>query len=185
MFCEGEVTEPAYLTALQRFHGVNGVAALDIREVGCTPWTLVERASEAMIRGGRADAENTEYWCVFDVEAPTPHPRLKDAFVMARDHGIRMAISDPCFELWLILHYADRAGWLSTADAERLRREHDGSTGKGLDGVEYAQRRADAGRRAGKLEAMHERDGRQFPKDNPSSGMYRLVEAVEPPTPGD
>ena len=104
---------------------------------------------------------------------------------MARDNGIRVAISNPCFELWLILHYADRAGWLSTADAERLRREHDGSTGKDLDGADYAQRRADAVSRARKLEAMHEGDRRQFPNDNPSSGMYKLVEAAEPRTPGD
>ena len=27
---------------------------------------------------------------------------------MARDNGIRVAISNPCFELWLVLHYAQQ-----------------------------------------------------------------------------
>ena len=102
---------------------------------------------------------------------------------MARDNSIRVAISNPCFELWLVLHYAEQTAWLDTAAAVALRSRYDGSAGKGLDGATYVRRRADAVNRARKLEAMHEGDRREFPNDNPSSGMFRLVEAVEPPVP--
>ena len=27
-------------------------------------------------------------------------------------NGIRLAISNPCFELWLILHFQDHTAWL-------------------------------------------------------------------------
>ena len=40
-------------------------------------------------------------------------------------------------------------------------------------------RRADAARRARALTTKHVGDGTEFPKDNPSSGMYRLLEAIE------
>ena len=69
---------------------------------------------------------------------------------------------------------------LNNDDARRLRREHDKSSGKGLDGSQYMPRRADAAQRARALTDKHAGDGREFPKDNPSSGMYLLLEAIEP-----
>jgi hypothetical protein len=38
--------------------------------------------------------------------------------------------------------------------------------------------------RALKIEAMHRRNEKVFPKDNPSSGMHLLVAAVEAPLSG-
>ena len=180
IFCEGEVTEPGYLKALERLHGVQNIAVLDIYESGGTPRTLVERAKKTKTEAGHPAAGDTEYWCVFDVEAPKPHPGLRDAVVIARDNGIRVAISNPCFELWLVLHYTDQTAWLDTAAAVSLRRRYDGSTGKGIDGAAYVQRRADAVDRAKKLESKHEGDMTEFPNNNPSSGMFELVEAVGP-----
>ena len=93
--------------------------------------------------------------------------------------GIRLAISNPCFELWLALHFEDHTAWLDNDGARRLCRKHDNSSGKGLDGARYMPRRADAAQRARALTARHAGDGREFPKDNPSSGMYLLLEAIE------
>lgn len=148
VFCEGKVTEPGYLRALERHHGVTNIAVFDIREGGGVPRTLVERAKKAKTEADPAAADNTEYWCVFDVEAPKPHPGLQDAVVMARDNGIRVAVSNPCFELWLILHFADRTAWLDTATAESQRSQYDGSTGKSINGKDYVHRRMDAVGRA-------------------------------------
>ena len=181
VFCEGSVTEPGYLKSLERLHGPQNIATFDILEVGLPPRKLVEKAKIAKAEAEDSAEGDTEYWCVFDVEAPTPHPLIRDAVVMARDNGIRVAVSNPCFELWLLLHYADRTGWLTTAEAVALRGQYDGSTGKGLDGDGYVRRRAEAVARARKLEAMHRSDITDFPHDNPSSGMFKLAEAVEPP----
>jgi hypothetical protein len=38
---------------------------------------------------------------------------------VAGEHGIRLAISNPCFELWPIPHFGDQHAFLATDDAER------------------------------------------------------------------
>ena len=174
------MTEPLYLKALASLPEVRKVAALDIRGMGCEPRRLVEEA-RAVQRSERGQATGaTEYWCVFDVEAPTPHARLHEAVQMARDNGINVAISNPCFELWLVLHYADHERWIDNDDCGSLRRQHDGSQGKGLDGAAYMPRRGQAIQRAQRLAKLHASADRKLPHDNPSSSVYLLLEAVGP-----
>jgi hypothetical protein len=126
------------------------------------------------------EGEIDEFWCVFDVEWPKNHPDLKDALEQARQCGIELAISNPCFEVWLILHFQNQGAWLDNDDARRLRRRLDGSSGKGLDAASYMQLSNSAARRARELDERHRQNGTVFPDDNPSSGMHRLLRAVEP-----
>lgn len=183
VFCEGKRTEPDYLKALKQEPAVRDVASVDIRIAmdasGAVPLTLVNAAADARATAPGQQGEIDEVWCLFDVEAPQSHPNLDEAVTRAEESDVRLAVSNPCFELWLALHYADREAWLDTADAGRLRREHDGSSGKGLDGVQYMRRRTEAAKRARALATRHERDGTAFPNDNPSSGMFRFLAAVE------
>ena len=148
--------------------------------MGYEPRRLVEeaRAAKRAVRGQQTSA--SEYWCVFDVEAPAPHERLHEAVQMASANGISLAISNPCFELWLVLHYASHESWISNDACRSLRRQHDGSQGKGVDGAAYMPRRRDAIMRAKRLAMLHARANRVLPDDNPSSGLYRLLKAVEP-----
>ncbi len=113
------------------------------------PLDLVKRAVERS-----KDSEVDECWCVFDVEAAQPHPNLEPAVRLAEQNGIRLAISNPCFELWLILHHQDRTAYVTTSAAEKLSRS---------------------------LDERHERNQTTFPRNNPSSTMHRLLEAIEPP----
>jgi hypothetical protein len=62
-----------------------------------------------------------------------------------------------------------------------IRRRLDGSSGKGLDPATYMPLIKDAASRASRLEDRHRRNETQFPHDNPSSSMFRLLSAVEPP----
>lgn len=90
-----------------------------------------------------------------------------------------MAVSNPCFELWLILHYRDHSGWLDNVDARRLRRSLDGSPDKGLgDADHYMAHRERARGRAEALAKRHDKDGKGCPEDNPSSGMHLLLAAI-------
>ena len=180
IFCEGELTEPRYLKALASLQEVRSAATLDIRGLGYEPRRLVEEARATKRTERRQSSGATEYWCVFDVEAPTQHARLHDAVQMARDNGIGVAISNPCFELWLVLHYADHESWIDNDACRTLRRQHDGSQGKSLDGAAYMPRRREAVIRARRLTTLHASASRELPDDNPSSGLYRLLEAVEP-----
>jgi hypothetical protein len=186
VFCEGERTEPEYLDALKRQPSVRDVAAVDLRvetgQGGSVPRTLVAMAIEARSRAIHEEAEIDEFWCVFDVEWPRNHPGLIEAVQHARASGIQLAVSNPCFELWLILHFQDHTAWQDNNQARRLRRQLDGSSDKGLDAAKYMPLTAGAARRAAGLDRRHLRDGTVFPHDNPSSGMHRLLAAVEPPS---
>lgn len=182
VFCEGEKTEPDYLKALKREPAVRDVASVDIRidkeSHGAAPLTLVRLAAEARTRSADEEGEVDEVWCLFDVEWPRNHPNLNQAIDIAEDSDVRIAVSNPCFELWLVLHFQDQTAWLSTDEAVRLREHYDGTRSKSLDGASYMPLRADATRRARSLDKRHAGNRTPFPKDNPSSGMYRLLDAV-------
>lgn len=91
ILCEGTVTEPQYLDALKRLREVREVASVKIEvdkdRSGAVPLTLVEAAVEVK----RGNDEIDEVWCLFDVEAPEPHPNLAQALARARDNGIKTA----------------------------------------------------------------------------------------------
>lgn len=179
IFCEGELTEPLYLKAFASLQEVRNLATLDIRGMGRGPRRLVEEARDVKRSERGQSTGASEYWCVFDVEAPKPHDRLHEAVQMARDNGIHTAISNPCFELWLILHFADRDKWIDNSACRGLRHQHDGSQGKSVDGATYMGLRDQAIQRAKRLQILHSTASRELPDDNPSSGMYRLLEAIE------
>ncbi|MFF5177227.1 RloB family protein [Micromonospora sp. NPDC000316] len=179
IFCEGERTEPEYLEALKRQPAVRDVAAVDLRidtqHLGSVPLTLVRLAVGAKERAAREEGEIDEFWCVFDVEWPTNHPGLREALELASRYGIHTAVSNPCFELWLALHFQDHRAWLDNDAARRLRRSHDRQVDKGLKGADYMAHIQLAASRAAALEQWHADNGTRFPHDNPSSGMHRLI----------
>ena len=181
VFCEGEITEPEYLQALRREPEVREVASIRFRKstIGLSPpLTLVKEAADAVQRSSEERDEIDEVWCLFDVEWPQNHPNLKQALDVAHRNNVKVAVSNPCFELWLALHFQDCAWWIETKPAERLRREHDNSTDKRADGATYMPRRKEAARRARALDEEHRKNGKRFPNDNPSSAMYLLLDSI-------
>jgi hypothetical protein len=177
VFCEGEASEPDYINGLKRLPNIRGNTSINIEiatERG-VPLTLVRLAIDRA-----ADDEVDECWCVFDVEWPKNHPNLKAAIALAKNHGIRVVVSNPCFELWLLLHFEDQTAFMNTCDAESRSRKLDGRPGKRIDAEKYMALRRVAAGRAEKLVRRHEKNGTQFPMDNPSSSMFEFLVAVEP-----
>lgn len=185
VFCEGEKTEPQYMLALRQQPFVKDTAAVDIQvetgRGGAVPLTLVTLAIAARAKSAAEEAEIDEFWCVFDVEWPRNHPHLHEAIAKAEAHDIKLAISNPCFELWLILHDRNHGSWLDNSQAVELRRQLDGSPNKSLDTAKYMSLIEDAVRHAALLDTRHQRDGSKFPHNNPSSGMHCLIASVRPP----
>ncbi|MDG4830911.1 RloB family protein [Solwaraspora sp. WMMD1047] len=177
VFCEGEASEPDYINALKRLPEVrdNTAISIEVDPKQGAPITLVERA---VMRS--EDDEVDECWCVFDVEWPQNHARLDEAIQLARAHRIKLAISNPCFELWLILHFTDQTAFLTTAEAERRSRKLDGRPGKRISGHRYVELRRGAVRRAEALSRLHAKNQTRFPDDNPSSTFHELLAAIEP-----
>jgi hypothetical protein len=185
VFCEGERTEPEYLNALKLQPAIREIAAVEIRVAqassGAVPLTLVRWAIEARGRALSENDEIDEFWCVFDVEWPINHPNLAEAIALAKANEISLAVSNPCFEVWLILHLKEHGAWLDNDQARKLRRQLDNSTDKGLDPARYMPYVGKASDRAAKLEERHLQDGTLFPNDNPSSGFHRLIASVHAP----
>lgn len=177
IFCEGVKSEADYINGLKRLPEIRRNTAINIEidpDQGA-PLTLVERAIDRL-----GDDEMDECWCIFDVEWPQNHPNLPRALQRARDHGVNLAISNPCFELWLLLHFEEQTAFLETCHAERRSRHLEGRTGKGIDAARYMPSRAIAAERAKALARRHAANDTCFPRDNPSSTVYLLLDAIEP-----
>ncbi|MCS5718834.1 RloB family protein [Herbiconiux sp. CPCC 205763] len=176
VFSEGEATEPEYFRALVNLPEIRQRAKLELRIslTGAVPLTLVQDAVAS-----KKSQEADEYWCVFDVEWPRQHPNLREASDLATRSGVHLAISNPCFEAWLILHFVDHNAHLDNDGARRRRRDLDYQGDKHLDPDLYLPHRATAAARAKRLEERHASDGNQVPHNNPSSSAYLLVAAIE------
>lgn len=176
LFCEGAATEPEYFQALAQLPEVRKATNLDLRIdlTGAVPLTLVTQAVGAKSRGS-AD----EYWCIFDVEWPKQHPHLAEAIALAQTEDIPIAMSNPAFELWLLLHHKDHRSHLDTHQAVVERRKADKSDDKHLDPAKYMPFRAKAAGHAQELRRRHIKDGSRTPHDNPSTNVDELVAAIE------
>ncbi|GAB2820391.1 RloB family protein [Lentzea nigeriaca] len=156
--CCGQ-TERAYLDGLKRLS--KPVTLRSVVKVG-SPAQLVRHAVK--LREKDRDGFD-EYWCVVDVDDFD----IDEAVAVAVATGISLAVSNPCFEVWLILHFADCTAGIASpmAAAEKLRR-HLPRYSKGvLDFALFAERVDKAVARA-----------KALGPGNPSSDMWRLVEVV-------
>lgn len=171
---EGEVTEPGYLDAMAGWNVV-----LDLGDRGLVPLTLVQRAREQAKRnvGRRRDDRFDEIWCVFDRDE---HLHIPQAFQEARDSGIHVAFSNPCVELWLVLHEEDQTAHITRDEIQKRCRELGLVDGKRIPAE--AVRRLELGyaaarQRAMSLDRMHESTGSGV-RANPSSDVWRLVDRL-------
>lgn len=176
IFTEGKNSEPDYLRGLRKLDHIASSTSVNV-EISPhhgVPLTLVKYAAERV-----DDPEIDECWAVFDVEWPQHHPHLAEALELAEAQGVRVAVSNPCFEIWLILHLDDHSRFLDNPEAERFSRALDGRAGKSIDPDIYLPHRAVAIMRANRLASRHAKNGTLFPEDNPSSSMSDLVESLE------
>ncbi|MBI3688166.1 MAG: RloB domain-containing protein [Actinobacteria bacterium] len=162
--CGGARTEPQYIKGL-RDHLRNPAVDVTIGTDGRDPAQIVRRAT-------RADGDYEQVWCVVDVDQFD----LADAVKEARSHSINLAVSNPCFELWLLLHHADCNSHQANADAvTKLLQRHVPHYDKTrlvfahfVAGVMFAVDRAR------KLQPDPETH-----TWNPSTSVWRLVEAIQ------
>ena len=175
---EGKITEPSYLTAWARRY--RHTVSLIVSESGMAPETLVNHASQHMRRrrrSRRSDQDFDEIWCVFDIDK---HPNVSTAIHNARQSGIEVAVSNPCIELWFVLHVEDQTAYINRRNVQRQANELQLASGKGIpdrawntlfDEYEAARLRAKA------LDEWHAGNGSP-PRSNPSTDIWRLVDRI-------
>jgi hypothetical protein len=112
LFCEGKNTEPLYFSALNDACRETLVEVKSIGAVG-DPGRISEVAAKKLVdlglHGKRRAALNSyetgdEVWAVFDRDE---HERFDEAIKRCGEAGVFVARSNPCFEIWLILHFTD------------------------------------------------------------------------------
>jgi len=167
---EGEETETGYVAALRSLDEVRRSVSITI-EIGkehAVPLKLVE---EAMRIAKKPEIDTV--WCLADIEAPAPHPNIDNAIALAQKHPkVKIAFTNPCFELWLLLHDRDITGYRTTrameSDVQQLR----AVSGKKITDAQYfMERRNEAITRAAQLRQIHLRNSNRIPHNNPSSDM--------------
>lgn len=182
VFVEGARTEEQYLTSWRRQYRDRVLVEID--PYRGAPLQLVQRAVEAQRtevrdeRRGRGRAHN-QIWCVFDRDE---HPNFARAVDLANRHNVNVAISNPCIELWFILHFEDRTAYLDRYEAQHRAEELLGCSKVLTESALSALARGyeDARRRAINLDGKHAGDGSP-PASNPSSGLWRLIDLIRTP----
>jgi RloB-like protein len=176
---EGDVTEEGYLLFWRR--RFRRLALVEVHEFHGTPMSLVEKAvelkaaEEREARRGRGPAHD-EVWCVFDVDV---HPHLQEAIALASKKEINLAISNPCIELWFLLHFVDQRAYIERHAAQKAAKMVLGCdkqlTSSALERM--ADNFETAKARARSLDDKHRKDDTPAP-GNPSSEVWRLVDSI-------
>jgi hypothetical protein len=109
--CEGAETEPNYFHELRKYLKLSTIQLKIIDRAGA-PISLVDEARRQVehrkqeIRKEISNiGEYEDVWCVFDTENPHHNPTFNDAVRTADECNYFLAISNPAFEFWYILHF--------------------------------------------------------------------------------
>lgn len=172
---EGEVTEPEYLELMK-----GPDVRIDYGTPGFDPKSLVRHARDdarANRKRRQADRDFDEIWCVFDRD---DHEGIEATLQEARDAEVEVALSNPCVELWLLLHVRDQTAHIDRRAAQRDCASLGLTQGKSIPEAAHETLRAGfekAKARAQGLGAGHEEVA--LPAwTNPSSGLWRLVDRL-------
>ena len=185
LFLEGKKTEPTYFEALKRACR-SILIKIEPHPGAGVPYTIAEKAVERAQELGlsrrsrrRKDSyeDRDQVWAVFDRDE---HPRFNEAVELCQNHGIGVGRSEPCFELWLILHERDydRPNGRHAVQAELrgLRPEYEIDGAKTPDCDDLIRRVEDAERRGDVQLRRREEEG--IPFGNPSTTVGQLTTAI-------
>lgn len=185
LFCEGRNTEPAYFAAIKKVC-TGALVSIESRGGVGVPITIAQEAlefakSEGLVRGARRRRnlfeKNDEVWAVFDRDE---HERYEDAVNICETNGIGVARSNPCFEVWLILHEQDYDRpddrHQVQSELQRIRPEYDGAGAKVPNCEEMVARVTDAEERGEVL--RQRREDEMEPHGRPSTTVGKLTKAI-------
>lgn len=170
--CGAEGTEYDYLNGFKSHFKRRNLSIKVAKKPG-SPLQVVEYAAE---RWGGAGDDFDQVWCVVDVDEYTD---LDQAARRARQRRIELAVSNPCFELWLLLHHTDHRGWIGNyGELKKLLGKFvDVPADKSVDFTrDYGGSRwKEAVHRA---RALASEGTEHLPESNPSTRMWRLALAI-------
>ncbi len=110
IFCEGDRTEPDYFEALKKLLDPKMNINMEFPLTGAVAYTIAKSAVEFRNSNSHSHGhpgsikKNDQVWAVFDRDT---HPNFSEAVRLCKENNVFVGRSNPCFEVWLILHFQD------------------------------------------------------------------------------
>ncbi len=110
--CEGSKTEPGYFESIRRELRLRTLQIIVLRHQGRTdPRSIIERVIEERkeMKSNQAWTEGDSAWAVFDGDEHIEQSpdNWRSAIDLATKQKIKLAITNPCFEFWYLIHFQD------------------------------------------------------------------------------
>ncbi len=173
---EGAKTEPLYFSgfrAAARGRYTIKIMTSNVKDaLGLTAY-----AKDQKKRLGLSTKMRDSAWVVFDTDSNSQE-RLDSAQKLAKASTLNLAMSNPCFELWYLLHFEDRTSPLSKEELYLRLRDHIPGYKKNQDYFDLLSPHRDrAIQRAAALDAPYDKPLSR--SANPLTGVWRLVRELE------
>jgi hypothetical protein len=187
IYCEGQNTEPSYI---KKFSADVGTALIEVELIGGAGalTTIVSKSlgrRKALLTAAQKASANSfesrfEVWAVFDADNNSSGA-IKDARNRLRDGGVGVAFSNPCFEIWILMHYQEVDGPLTHHKAQGLLSKcmpsYNHGRGAEIDYEKIREFYFDALKRA--RAAERRRLEERLPEGNPYTGVFKLTESIK------
>jgi hypothetical protein len=178
--CEGKKTEINYFNGF-KIRG-SGVEIIPLHGKCTDPMNIISYAEEKMYHKWSIDLdEGDEVWCAFDVDENS-NSTIKDACTHAKTKNIQVALSNPSFELWFLLHFKEVFSPISRQDVIKELKLYIPHYEKNQKiNHQLSDNLAHALVRARKLKNKHEKENIELlSKDsNPSTQVFALIECIQ------
>jgi hypothetical protein len=130
--CEGQKTEPGYFRAMGRHHRIGKLRNFEVFDTAgkTNPLSIVNRAiyerEQIKLDRERTWEPGDTAWAVFDGdEHRNQDPEnWQTAIDKAKTQKINLAIINPCFEFWYLIHYQDATAHMDAKTALKQLQKH-------------------------------------------------------------
>lgn len=182
--CEGAETEPNYFNSLREYLKLSTVQ-VKVKERGGAPITVINQAQAQVekrqqeVREGQSNVSAFEsICCVLDVENPHENPSFERAIQNADQSGYQLAVSNPAFEFWYILHFEHTTRpFVNANEVKQYLQRHIRDYREAMSVFELLVRSTrQAIDRARSIAENHPQGTQRFP--NPSTQVYLPVEEM-------
>ena len=113
LICEGKETEMRYFRRFRTRECLIEIVPKESQHKEAL--SLVQHAKDVLKQDPYYPDDGDKVWCVFDRDDNT-NQNLNAAERLAEQLGYQLAFSNPCFELWILLHFRDQRAELLNAD---------------------------------------------------------------------
>ena len=189
IYCEGAKTEPNYLSGyIDEFFSDN--RSLKIIKIEPTKKNTPKQLVDEAVTAKKENPKGDTFWVVYDRESRTKYADSLHAETrnFADAHDVNIALSNVCFEVWLLLHFEDSVGpyenfddlWRRSSLKKRLPKYQKGDRSlysKLSGGINAARKNAERlNKRIEDGSASEERFPHQW---NPYTNVHELLDAID------